>query len=283
MSSLPATWELDYYSRPILDAKGKKCWELLLISSDNFFKWQRFCSADNVNSQWLKQALGDALSDARAQGVTIAPLLRCWRSSMRTMVQRAAEPLGLEVIPSRRCYGLQQWLLEREASVYPEIDGYLQGPLAPPPSLNNPIALPLPEAVRGEQWSWANMPADSLIDANQWPIDFAGLIPFPKVMDGAIIPGVRLFSPSRPLALAGWLSGLEPVRFEVRNQQLVLEAGIEDSWLVSDLAPDEAIAAKEAFAKARNEAAGLQFLAVQSSETATQLAGFWMLQDLPNG
>ena len=154
MNSLPAEWELDYYSRPLLDPKGKKRWELLLSSSNNNFRFERFCSAESVNSQWLKQAISDALAEARAKNIQIAPRLRCWRNSMRTMVQRAAEALDLEVIPSRRCYALQQWLQEREASVYPAMEGYQVGPLAPPATPIRPIALPLPDAVRGEQWWW---------------------------------------------------------------------------------------------------------------------------------
>ena len=36
------------------------------------------------------------------------------------------------------------------------------------------------------------------------------------------------------------LEGLEPVRLEISGQQLVLEAGLEDRWLLSDLPADEA-------------------------------------------
>lgn len=67
MNSLPAEWELDYYSRPLLDPKGKKRWELLLSSSNNNFRFERFCSAESVNSQWLKQAISDALAEAEAK------------------------------------------------------------------------------------------------------------------------------------------------------------------------------------------------------------------------
>ncbi len=282
MNSLPAEWELDYYSRPLLDPKGKKRWELLLSSSNNNFRFERFCSAESVNSHWLKQAISDALAEAHAKNIQIAPRLRCWRNSMRTMVQRAAESLDLEVIPSRRCYALQQWLQEREASVYPAMEGYQVGPLAPPATPIRPIALPLPDAVRGEQWSWASLTAESLQDASQWPIDFSGLIPLPKLEPGVAVPGLRLFSPSRSLAVAGWLSGLEPVRLEVRDQQLVLEAGMEDRWLVSDLEPEAAIAARQVLSDARNNAAGLQFIAVQSSETVNNFSGFWLLRDLPD-
>jgi hypothetical protein len=63
----------------------------------------------------------------------------------------------------------------------------------------------------------------------------------------------------------------------------VLEAGLEDRWLLSDLPTEERDAAAEALATARSQAGGLQFLAVQSEESASRLQGFWMLRDLPDG
>jgi hypothetical protein len=148
---------------------------------------------------------------------------------MRTMVQRAAEPLGLEVVPSRRCYTLVEWLQQREASVYPAEEGYMAGPLAPPPQPIQPLAVPLPEAARGDSWSWASLPLGALREASDWDSSFLGLVPLPPDLDDAVmVSGLRLFSASRSLAIAGWLAGLEPVRLEVVGRQLVLEAGIED-------------------------------------------------------
>ena len=282
MSGASDIWELDYFSRPLLDEEGKKRWELLISNGDGSFRWQRFCPASSVNSVWLKQALADALSQASEDGAATPRRLRCWRSSMRTMVQRAAEGVGLEMVPSRRCYALVEWLQEREASIYPEMEGHLNGPLAPPPQPLQAAPLPLPEAVRGDSWGWASLPAASLAEASEWPMDFSGLVPLPNTKAEAMVPGVRLFSSSRALALAGWLSGLEPVRLEVCGQQLVLEAGLEDRWLVSDLQNGEADSAQQALEAARQEAGGLQFLAVQSGPDATEFAGFWLLRDLPD-
>ena len=281
--SLPVNvWELDFFSRPLLDENGKKRWEILVCTSDNSFRWQRFCPADSVNSIWLKQALSDALAAAEEANTPAPKRLRCWRNSMRTMVQRAAVSLGLEMVPSRRCYALVEWLREREANVYPEMEGHLNGPLAPPPQPIQAAAVPLPEAVRGDSWGWASLPASSLAEASEWPMDFSGLVPLPDTEPEAMVLGVRLFSSSRALALAGWLSGLEPVRLEVCGQQLVLEAGLEERWLVSDLQNSEADPAREALKAARQEAGGLQFLAVQSGPEATEFAGFWLLRDLPD-
>ncbi|MFM7393889.1 MAG: Tab2 family RNA-binding protein [Cyanobium sp.] len=285
-------WELDYYSRPIVEADGKKRWELLICSTPapslveavEPFRWARSCPAGSVNSLWLREALQEALGAAADQGLGRPRRLRCWRASMRTMVQRAAEGLGLELVPSRRCYALVEWLREREASVYPAEEGYLCGPLAPLPAPIRPIPVPLPEAVRGDRWSWVSLPAATLAEAPEWQTGFASLLPLPEGIDPqAPVTGLRLVSRSRALAISGWLAGLEPVRLEIDGEQLVLEAALEDRWLVAMLSTEEAAAAAAAFALAREQAGGLQFIAVQSDENAPGFEGFWILRDLPDG
>ena len=287
--ALAPDWELDYYSRPILETDGKKRWELLLCSTpgpneaEPAFCWVRSCPASSVNSIWLREALQAALAEAEAAGVPAPRRLRCWRGSMRTMVQRAAEGLGLELIASRRCYALVTWLQQREREVYPNEEGYQAGPLAPPPEPLRAQPLPLPETARGNSWSWARLGAADLAEASQWEIDFAGLTPLPEGLEAtAPVPGIRLFGGPRALAIAGWLAGLEPVRLAVSGRQLLLEAGLEDRWLLSDLEASEAEQAAQALAEARNQSGGLQFLAVQASPDEQRFSGFWMLRDLPD-
>ena len=286
-------WELDYYSRPILEADGKKRWELLICSTPEVsagddgtshqFRWVQTCPATSVNSIWLKEALEQALCAAEDQGFAPPRRLRCWRASMRTMVQRAAEGLGMELVSSRRTYALVNWLQERERSVYPHEPGYMAGPLAPPPQPLRPIAVPLPEAARGESWAWASLPLEALAGAWEWDLGFAGPVPLPSGLEAEVpAPDIRLFIPSRALALAGWLAGLEPVRLEISGLQLVLEAGMEDRWLLTNLDQAEAEAAARAFAAARTQAGGLQFMAVQANGADQRFEGFWLLRDLPD-
>ena len=286
---IQADWELDYYSRPILEEDGKKRWELLICSSqlgtseERAFRWVLNCPASSVNSQWLKSALEQALEAAADQGFAPPRKLRCWRASMRTMVQRASEQLGFELVPSRRCYALVEWLHERQATVYPQEEGYMAGPLAPPPQPIQPVPVPLPEAARGDSWSWASLPLGALREAADWETSFGGLAPLSAdLSDDLMVSGLRLFSSSRSLAIAGWLAGLEPVRLEVSAQQLVLEAGLEDRWLLGQLEQDEAAAALAAFQASREQACGVQFLAVQSSPDQQGFDGFWILRDLPD-
>jgi hypothetical protein len=290
-----ADWEVDFYSRPVLEPDGRKRWDLLICATPPVtsvgeapiapspFRFEKRCAAASVNSQWLREALAEALERAEQEDQPRPRRLRCWRSSMRPMVQRAAEALGLVVLPSRRCFSLIDWLRERERQLYPLEEGYMAGPLAPPPQSQRPVALPWPEVVRGDRWSWATLPASALGEAAEWSIGFAELLRLPDGLSAqALVPGIRLFSRRRALALAGWLAGLEPVRLEVEEGQLVLEAGLDDRWRLATLTSEEATASKEAFSRARQEAAGLQFLAVQAGEDDTHFEGFWMLRDLPD-
>jgi hypothetical protein len=291
-----ADWEVDFYSRPVLEADGRKRWELLISSTPDVsslstsllptspFRFEKRCSADAVNSQWLREALAEALQLAQTEGHLSPGRLRCWRGSMRAMVERAAAPLGLEVLPSRRCFALMEWLGQRERKIYPAEEGYMAGPLAPPPQPQRPVPLAWPEVARGDKWSWAMLPIEALADAPDWSIGFGALLPLPPDLDPQVaVPGIRLFSRQRALAIAGWLAGLEPVRLELDEGQLVLEAGLDDRWRLARLAELEASAIGEVFAQARQDAGGFQFLAVQTADGDSHFEGFWMLRDLPDG
>ena len=197
------------------------------------------------------------------------------------MVQRAATELDLEMIASRRTYALLEWLQQREQEVYPQEEGFMAGPLAPPPAPVATPPVPLPEEVQGDAWSWASLPADLLGDASDWPTSFSGLLPLPAGLDSnQPVPGLRLFSNSRALAMAGWLGGLEPVRLLVEGRQLVLEAGQDDRWLVSDLDSAAAEAIAGDLSQSKELGKGLQFIAIQASPEEQAFAGFWMMRDI---
>ena len=280
-------WEVDFYSRPLLDPDGRKRWELLVcdtpavaIPPDKGFQFSKDCPADQVNSLWLREALGEALDAAAAGGHGHPQRLRCWRQAMVSMVRRASEPLGLAVAPSRRCYALIDWLQERQRTVYPRQEGYLAGPRAAPMPTAPAPAKPLPDAARGDAWEWASLPLASLREAGDWPVDFSGLVPVSAgIASDATIPGVRLFAGDRALAVAGWVAGLEPLKFTVSDNCLLLEAGLDQRWLLGRLDSGEAQAAAATFAESCQSTAGLQFLSVQNTSRTRRFAGFWLLRD----
>ena len=104
-------WELDFYSRPIIEANGKKRWELIICSSRSYktkdiFFWNKKCPANEVNSVWLTQALNEAISEARKQGFAKPSIVRFWRSSMKSIIKKSLEAVSIEGIASRRTYNL---------------------------------------------------------------------------------------------------------------------------------------------------------------------------------
>jgi len=281
-----ADWEIDFYSRPLIDENGKKRWELLITNTNNFkdkktFKWEKICPASTVNSIWLKDALEEAINDAKSQGWDRPSVIRCWRSSMKTMIKRAADQIGIELISSRRTYSLLEWLIDRESNLYPQQKGYTGINLAP---LTTPItnqAIPLPEEVRGDSWSFASLSLNTLREADEWEIEFSNLIPIKdSINENISIPGIRLFSSKRSLALSAWLGALEPAKLLIEGTQIILEAGQADRWLVTDVEEKAKNAIKNNFLNTKRDADGLQFISVQKSSEQNSLDGFWMLKDV---
>ena len=284
--SKKADWEIDFYSRPIIESDGKKRWELLIASSqdlleEEIFRWEKKCPADEVNSIWLSDALAEALIESKERGWEAPKRLRTWRTSMKTMIKKAAEKVDLEVIESRRTYSLFNWLKQREKDIYPNEEGYISGPFAPTPSRILNQAIPLPEALRGDTLSMESLTIEALKEAKEWPIEFNGLVAISSAIDQKItVPGLRLFSKNRSLALSAWISGIEPVRLVIANNQLLLEAGQEDRWLVTNFEDEYALEISKDFTNTRERAEGIQFIAVQSSPEDEKFDGFWMLRDI---
>ena len=129
-------WELDFYSRPILEKNGKKRWELIITSSKNFctpkeFFWTKTCPANKVNSIWLTEALKEALIEAANKGWEKPARIRFWRSSMKSIIKKSLENLEIDALVSRRTYSLFEKIKFLEEEVYPKEKGYVNGILAP--------------------------------------------------------------------------------------------------------------------------------------------------------
>ena len=45
-----SVWELDFCSRPIIDERGKKVWELLICDPDGSFEYSQFFPNNKINS-----------------------------------------------------------------------------------------------------------------------------------------------------------------------------------------------------------------------------------------
>ena len=280
-------WELDFYSRPILEKNGKKRWELIIASSKNFstkkdFYWTKKCPANKVNSIWLTEALKEALIEATNNGWEKPARIRFWRSSMKSIIKKSLENLEIEALVSRRTYSLFEKIKFLEEEVYPKEKGYVNGILAP--AFTSTIAnepTPLPEAVRGESLTISAITIGELKKAQTWPIEFGDIFPIEEsINDDYLIPGLRLFSENRAMALAAWFSSLEPVKLLIDNDRLILEALEDDKWLVTDLPKKEAEDLFKKFEEVRQTSHGYQFISIQSTPFVENFSGFWILQDI---
>lgn len=281
-------WELDYYSRPIVDENNKKIWEVLICESPlqidsnpaDRFRYAEYCPNNQVNSLWLSEALQKAI----AQAPNPPDRIRFFRQAMNNMITKACTDIGIPAQLSRRTFSLNQWLDDRMATVYPQEPGYQSGgnpsvvfPLTPPQ--------PMPDALRGQKWAIVSLEASAFSEMNEWGIDFGEAFPLaPFKLDAtAQIPGLVIYS-SRATPMAAWMSGLElaAVKYDTQDgKQLVLETGVIDRWTLTPLSNLTLQAEAQRFELAKQEANGVHFLAIQASPDAESFAGFWLLLDPP--
>lgn len=280
-------WEIDFYSRPVLDENQKKIWEVVVCESpvdtrtnpDSLFRYAQYCPSTQVNSVWLRTALQEAMAKAGTTPVKF----RFFRRQMNNMITKACKDLGIPAQPSRRTLTLLQLLQQRMDEVYPQESGYQP---TPNPSVRMESSPPqrLPDALTGQQWAFVNLEATALTDMHEWDIAFGEAFPLQiaGLSPETIIPGLLIFS-ERALPLAGWMSGLELgfVRVEASPvARLLLETGASESWILANLKNPQTIAEAQAFAIAKQQANGVHFIAVQSNPQAESFAGFWLLQEV---
>ena len=283
-------WELDFYSRPILDENGKKLWEVLICESpndierspDTLFKYAEYCSSKRVNSIRLREAIEKAIAEAPNPPQKI----RFFRRQMNNMIVKACEDAGLAAIPSRRTYALQQWIERRMAEVYPQEEGY-DANIANSTSVQYPAlnAIPLPDAVKGDKgdkWAFVSLEASAFKEMKEWDIAFAEAfsLSFADIESDTKIPGLIIFSP-RATPLAAWMSGLEMGYLQLETEPLPclrLETGLSDSWILVNLTSKATVNEAEGFETAKQKANGVHFLAIQSDPNSESFAGFWLLK-----
>ncbi len=289
---MATVWELDFYSRPILDERQKKVWEVLICESplsiarspQDLFRYSQFCPSTTVNSLWLKEAIETAIAES---GET-PQKIRFFRRQMGNMITKACEDLGIPVSPSRRTYLLNHWLEQRLTDFYPQQPGY-DDKLAPTASVQylelNPIFLP--DAIRGDrgdQWALVSLEASAFDEMTEWEIGFGESFPLSEMglSPDTRIPGLILFSP-RSLPFAAWLSGLELgyLKFsEIPEPIIRLETGASDSWIIASLTDPNTLSEAQGFELAKTKAQNIHFLAIQSDANAESFAGFWLLQEV---
>ena len=278
-------WEIDFYSRPLVDERQKKVWELLVCESpsttqqpaEQLFRYAQYCPSDRVNSLWLSEALQAAMLEAKHSPQRI----RFFRRQMNNMITKACKDIGIPSAASRRSIALTQWLGERMEQFYPSQPNYQAVNSASVQMFSDPPQ-PLPEALIGEKWAFVNLAASQFTDMSDWQIGFGES--FPLEMVGVTpdmqIPGLILYSP-RSVPMAAWMSGLEivAVRYQpAPKSTLLLETGASESWIVARLDTDTQQGAAR-FEANKQQAKGVHFIAIQSNPDSEEFAGFWLLYE----
>ncbi|NEN91762.1 MAG: DUF1092 family protein [Okeania sp. SIO3H1] len=280
-------WELDFYSRPILDERQKKLWELLICESpldinhptDSLYRYSEFTNNQQVNSIWLKSAIEKAIADAPEAPQKI----RFFRRQMNNMITKACAELAIPAILSRRTYALNQWLQQRIEEVYPTYSGYQAG-TNPSVQYMSPAPQPLPDALIGEKWTFVSLETKAFTEMSEWDIDFGEAFPLNTIglAPNLQIPGLIIYS-SRAKPLAAWMSGLELafVKFNLGPPaRLLLETGGNDCWILANLTNSSTIEEAKRFSEAKSKVKQVHFLAVQSNQESESFAGFWLLQEI---
>lgn len=279
-------WELDFCSRPLLDSRGKKIWELLVCDSQRQLQFSRFYPNNVINSGTLRDSL---MYIIQTLGVPKPQKVRFFRSQMQTIIGKACAELDIQPVPSQRCIQLVRWLDERFATVYSQHPGYqeLAGPLT---LLEQPLPVDVPDTLRGEQWAFVQLPLSALkeeIAAVEKGDNFGSIFDLETLgLDlppDAMIPGVAVAS-QRAVPLAAWTNALElsSIDVELNRSCLILSSGVSDRWRYAFWRKGEqGDLEAQGWETAKRRVGGLHFLAVQQSLDSELCAGFWLLMNLP--
>ncbi|MBD2083265.1 Tab2/Atab2 family RNA-binding protein [Leptolyngbya sp. FACHB-17] len=279
-------WELDYYSRPILDEQNKKVWEVLICESptavdvepEKLFQFSKYCPSTEVNSGWLK----DAIEAAIANAPNPPDKIRFFRQAMSNMITTACKGLDVPAVLSRRTFALTAWMQDRAQNVYPKDPGYQ-------PSINPSVVFPvlppqvLPDALQGQKWTFATLPLEAFADMGEWSIDFGEAFPLSltQLEPDTPVPGLIIFT-KRATAMAAWMSGLEiaAVKYDpALPNRLLLETGVNDRWFLTTL-DQRAVPEAQQFEAAKERSNQVHFLAIQESPDVEAFAGFWLMQEI---
>ncbi|CAK9140392.1 unnamed protein product [Ilex paraguariensis] len=279
-------WELDFCSRPILDIRGKKIWELVVCDNTLSLQYTKYFPNNVINSITLKDAI---LSICDELGVPLPDKIRYFRSQMQTIISKSCRELGIKPIPSKRCLSLLLWLQERYETVYMRHPGFQKGS-KPLLTLDNPFPMELPENLYGEKWAFVQLPFSAVQEevssletrfafGASLDLDLLGI----EFDDKTLIPGLAVAT-SRAKPLAAWMNGLDVCSMEadIDRACLILSVGISTRYVYATYKKTPVTTSEaEAWEATKKACGGLHFLAIQGDLDSDDCVGFWLLLDLP--
>ncbi|BAZ27798.1 hypothetical protein NIES4074_02260 [Cylindrospermum sp. NIES-4074] len=260
-----AIWQADFYKRSQRDVTGEVLWELSICDPNRRFEYAATCPQSQANSTWIAAQIQLA-ADGKLPDV-----IEVFRPQSLSLIAAAGSTLGINVEPNRRTIALKQWLQEK------------QFPLA----VEKPPPTPLPENLWGEEWRFATVQASEIADVfAERPIPILHIPEFLKPINLGLastvpVPGVVIYGGRRSLSLARWLQQANPVALNYiagAPDGLVLEAGLQDRWIVATFDDAEVAAAAKNYEQRKQQSRGLHFLLVQPDDSGMTYSGFWLLQ-----
>ena len=238
----------------------------------------------SVFSLQLKRALEQVLAQP---GAVRPEKVRFFRGQMQTIITRALNEVDITPVPSRRCFTLTSWLEDRIESVYKKHPGYTDK-ASTLFSLDLGAPNELPDMLRGESWSFVQLPLGALrgeLEAVEAGRAFGSTLDTKSlgldVNEETLIPGVAVYS-RRADPMAAGTNGLELAALVADTDRafLILETGVNERWRYGGYKRTlETTAEAQAWEDAKQAIGGLHFLAVMTSEEADDCAGLWLLLD----
>ncbi|MBE9099969.1 Tab2/Atab2 family RNA-binding protein [Vacuolonema iberomarrocanum] len=272
-------WQVDFYRRPMQDDAGQPLWELVVCEASSGLRKSAWCPQVKANVAWLVSAL------QKIGNNHLPDQLQVFRPQAVSLVQEAAQRLGIGVEATRHVPVLKQFLQER-AAVYPTLPGYTRQPYEPV-ALESPPPVPIPEALWGDRWRFGAIAAGEFLPAFEHkPIPVRALptayLPVNIGLSSAqSIPGVIIDGGRVSMRLVQWLVEAHPSYLNYipgDPDGLLLEAGLVDRWILATFEDEEVKAAARTFQERQQAAKGLHFLLVQPDDSGMTYSGLWLLR-----
>jgi len=268
-------WEMDFFSRPVVNSEGKKIWELIIVDNNQTFEHIEVIPNNLVNSKELKKRI-KKLIDSKS----IKPgIIKFFRSQMFNMISIALSDLDIIIKPSRRTFVLYKKLKEREENVYPKMEGYR--PFMRDNQIRENLKLSpekMPDTLKGELYVFASIEkADAVKILN----NFAGQNSFQSIplefLSINKIPGLIIYS-SRAKSLANWLNSIELCNLfcDIEMKNIIIECGLDIQYLFAKIS-DNQFKEASVFEKSKIDTKGVHFISVHDISNKGDNLGFWLL------
>nr|UXY88020.1 RNA-binding protein [Cryptomonas curvata] len=268
-------WEIDFFSRPVVNSDGKKVWELIVVDSNQTFEHTETVPNNLVNSKELKKRI-KKLIDSKSKKPNI---IKFFRGQMFNMISLALSDLDIIVKPSRRTFALYKEIKNREDNIYPNMEGYR--PFMRDNQIKEKLKISpekMPDTLKGETYVFASIEKENAIEIlNKFMGQkcFQG-IPF-EFLSIEKIPGLIIYS-KRAKSLANWLDSIElcNVFCDIETRNILIECGLDIQYLFAKLSDSQY---KEAtiFEKSKIYTKGVHFISVQQISNTNENLGFWLL------